>query len=736
MFRHGWLRMLGAAVCASVLVGAVWLMAPATSTPSARAAAPLVSVSPPAGSVVALAAGAAGVEIELAGSDDAGSTIRVTASVEGDLAELCETTALADESWNCTLVDPPDFEGPATVSNGTDSSALAFGVLHAPTIDGDPGHPGVLTSTISSDTPTQTVGGGGHPGALLAVAFDDASGCSTTVDASGRWECVLAGVPAGAGPFRLVAAQAYAAAPGYPAASAPVQFVVDEVPFIPTPPPTPGPSPSPSATPSPSPSPTTTPSPSASPRATPSPEAATPATVSPSSAAEPSGDDQANETHELGGDDGTASGGAPAQRSAEAPPVRPGANGAPLETPLGDGSLLARSGDERGAAAQPVKAATAPPEGLAALPSLTELGSRSLGDHARAAVGALGVILLVLLPGGILESTLAANRARIRRSAPVRRLAQVFATRGARRTSVDEQPAAPEPNRHLTRRLGVAGTLIAGAAMGAAVVPGAFTGPAGLHLFIVFLAASAIVCLVPGFVALLFAGRPGTRAHGGFEAQLWLLPLTTLTVVASRLGGVAPGFVFGLVVGVTLAPGLSRSSTARALRAGVVACLVTGVGAWLLSGSLRDLAGAMSSVSADSVPPPTPLVALVGGAAAAADVLTVVATAALTGPVVSLLPLRFLDGHELRRALPRSWAACTLAAVTTFAFIVAPDRDAWDAVAGDLLRWALIAAAVTLLSLAIWAYFTFVPERPAPAHTGNSTPPSHSASRDTPEPVR
>lgn len=833
------LRLLGLIGVFALLSGQVGA---ALGASPAFAAPPVVTIAPEPGTIVAVAPDGA-MAVTVAGTGVEGTPIVATVVVDGDPVTLCSTTVAADGSWSCIITEAPDFPGPVTVYNDTDLVVLPFGVLHAPTIETDAGSSDTVTSTMTVESPVQAVRGTGVRGALLSLALNDGSGCTTTVDSGGTWECSLTALPTGAGPYTLIASQAFPTAPSQRAPSAPVTYGIDMAPIIVTP--GPGSEPDPWVDPAPGTEldpgadpgsgPGTDPGPGSDPAPVPGPGLGEGGGTSPGTGA---------------GDGGPASengAGQPDSESSEATPTDPPTDhatpaitaGGPSSTGVdstgaGDnrsavpggrnsgtpaqdasdrphrGDPLPQTASEAGSATTDAALLDAARLGALETPSAFSLSladfnqvlSRTPTQLAVLALALAGFILLVIVPGGLLESTLTENRARIQRSRPAQRLrtltsiltrtartliaprergtthrlmrapqppsqgsatstTSLIATPGsdvsadheftgpplpeASATPMSGPPAAASTRRGLRRRLApatsesirgratwvaaggaavasgaepagarsrrargrvgvVVGVMAVGAAASVWVAPSAVLDGQSLRLFAAFFVAAAVAGVVPALMASRYARRR-LGASGRISARPAMLVLTVATVALSRFAGLEPGFVFGVVVGLALVVTLRRAASARLVVASTTAVLAAGAAAWVAQNLLRP------SVLAHPD--------LIGSATL--DVLTAVTVCSLSGPVVSLLPLRFLDGHRLFAVSKSAWATLYAVAALLFGLLLLPLPDAWSQVTSGLLLWGAAAATALAISLGVWAYFRYVPER-----TGVSAPDARS----------
>jgi hypothetical protein len=253
-----------------------------------------------------------------------------------------------------------------------------------------------------------------------------------------------------------------------------------------------------------------------------------------------------------------------------------------------------------------------------------------------------------------------------------------------------------------------------GAVAAAGVAPGAGVNAATLGLVLAFFGAGVVMGGV-GVGAVVVVGRRH-GLHGVPFGRPVALLLTVASVVVSRAAGLDPGFVFGALVGVqfvALAPlsprrsAVSGHTAARLAVVGAATSVGLGLAAWVAQGALRpgvalrpDLAGVL-----------------------VLDLLTAVTVGALSGPVVSLLPVRFLEGRAVFEHSRRLWALSWGGVALVFGLVLLPVPEAWNEVGGALVPWLAGFAVFAALTAAVWAWFRYVPApEAAPDATRHAAP--------------
>ncbi|WP_166878312.1 hypothetical protein [Salinibacterium sp. ZJ450] len=171
-------------------------------------------------------------------------------------------------------------------------------------------------------------------------------------------------------------------------------------------------------------------------------------------------------------------------------------------------------------------------------------------------------------------------------------------------------------------------------------------------------------------------------------AQTWLrfvpgyLALAALAALASRVIGIEPPVILGIIIAATVplaAPRLSRAMIGLAQLA-VLTLLASG--AWALGSGLGDVEGFWASV--------------------ASETLAAICLAGFGSVVLLTLPIRALPGRLVYAWSKPVWAASTFAIVTLAALVLMPGQV--PLIVGAFL----LAAASGAVMLATWAWVRFV----------------------------
>jgi hypothetical protein len=293
---------------------------------------------------------------------------------------------------------------------------------------------------------------------------------------------------------------------------------------------------------------------------------------------------------------------------------------------------------------------------------------------AGAIAGAAAFLLFVAIPAELLHSTVRENYHRLPSWGGVwRSRLNAFSDR-------------------VQRRIGPTASLIAVIALVAAVSsfvdPNAGFTASTLRLGLAIAISLLVVNLLGGLLL-----RSAAQRWFAVDVVPRILPaaifLTLATVLLSRLFEVAPGLLFGLVLGTQLARELKRHESGRLAAFVTTVLLGLGLGAWLLYGA---------SVSLGSAEP---------GFAELLwrETLVAITVESLSALVITLLPIMFMDGREIWRWSKPAWAGLTAVALVIFVVIVLPMPSSWAEASGPLAQSVLLFVGFMALTAVIWAVF-------------------------------
>ena len=209
-----------------------------------------------------------------------------------------------------------------------------------------------------------------------------------------------------------------------------------------------------------------------------------------------------------------------------------------------------------------------------------------------------------------------------------------------------------------------------------------------LGLGIVLLAFEA-----PGLV--MYRRRTGQSA--GVRALPWTLPAAIVCVAISRLLGLEPAYLYGLLLGLVFQKELSAGQEGVQTAVGAAWTLIVAMAAWVGLGLAEP--GGVPATSA--------------GGLLLSTALAVVVVGGLEAVAFGLLPLRFLAGDAVYRWRRLLWAL--LFGLSAFLFIhllVGPHTGYLSQLSPAAIAAALGAfAAFGAFSVLFWAYFRFRPAR-------------------------
>ena len=195
--------------------------------------------------------------------------------------------------------------------------------------------------------------------------------------------------------------------------------------------------------------------------------------------------------------------------------------------------------------------------------------------------------------------------------------------------------------------------LLAGALLGALLDP-AF----GFNTRTVLSYLAIIVAMVAGvFISgLITSGYHRAAKHGKVPYKLEALPaglaIAAVCVIISRASGFAPGYLYGIIAGVSFGRPLAKHEEGHLVAISSLLKVVLAVLAWVAWDAVTDHASHPGSFF---------------GVVLLDDFLASLFVSSLVGTVISLLPLRFLPGHKLQSWHKGAWVA--VFGLTLFALI-------------------------------------------------------------------
>ncbi|WP_370054202.1 Ig-like domain-containing protein [Leifsonia sp. EB41] len=630
--------------------------------------------------------------LTVSGTADPGDVIDVSGGSSASAAGSCTVTTAADGTFRCALQRLPDGPGVPVRAVSRSSGLAASGrvdVLSPPTIASAPG--GVTGGGIS---------GTAYPGASVTVTAETGASCTFPADSAGKWGCVLPGL--GDGRHTVTATQVAPFSSTRSARSPAMSVVVDTV--------------APAAPTIDSPAPGTTVAAggalgfggagesgatvsvyASTSRGTTVACTATVAGGAWSCAATlPAGDYVASALQRDAA--GNVSAGSnpvavtveavgvatsppqnpasPAPKPAPAPAVPP-ANPAPPSAPVAP-----THPDIKGWTSTPFTTASAPVITAASVPGWL----RSVGL-------AVAALLLLVLPARLLVVSLARPReqraARARffgRNRAAAELGEADALLGGR--------AALSGGAHVASDGAAAGTqpvwLAPLVGLSAAALVTLSTSVTDASAYVRLLVAVSLA--IAGVNAIWVLSARGMTRHLGVAmartvVRPGLLVIVAAAAIGSRLLGLEPALLFGLVLGAVLPEGLGRVERGRTAAVQLSAVAALGVLAWLMVGVLPTPSGAPSAF----------LVELVNS----------VALVAIGSTAIALLPFGRLTGRAVLQWSRPLWLAMALVVYTVLFALLLPVASLAQTGAGAV---AVVIAAVVFaaVALSVWLWERYV----------------------------
>ena len=354
-------------------------------------------------------------------------------------------------------------------------------------------------------------------------------------------------------------------------------------------------------------------------------------------------------------------------------------------------SALAQTGDDPG------KTATTPKETTSASTDHSSRGSHAAGiqpniltralspiadvaTHPNKIVSAfeIGLVLLLLavLPAHLLNATLAEQSQRFeRRFARLRRPMPTWLVK------LDAWfKSAPVLG-------GVLVTLTTAVVLGFAD-PSFGLSLASLRLVL----ACGIALFLVGYVANALTGtiaRIQWNIIAAVSTRPYGIILTIVGVLVSRLLHFSPGFLIGLILGLTIQ---GKSATGYAWRTVVtrtVIVLAMAIAAWIGYSSLTlgsDEGGTF-------------------GSELLVETLVAIATEGIVALLVELLPLRFLEGERVYAHSRVLWGVLYFVTVVVFVLGVVSWQGNWDALGNSLWVWVGVLAGFAAACVGVYVYF-------------------------------
>ena len=202
----------------------------------------------------------------------------------------------------------------------------------------------------------------------------------------------------------------------------------------------------------------------------------------------------------------------------------------------------------------------------------------------------------------------------------------------------------------------------------------------GIALFLVGYVANWLTGVI-AHVQWNIVAAVSTRPYG--------LILTIVGVLISRLLDFSPGFLIGLILGLTI-QGKSAAGFAWrtvVLRSSIV--LIMAIAAWI-GYSTITLGGDEGGTF---------------GSALLVETLVAITTEGVVALLVELLPLRFLEGERIYAHSRVLWGIFYILTLVVFVLAVVPWEGNWDALGSSLWIWVGVLALFALVCVGVYIYF-------------------------------
>ncbi len=255
---------------------------------------------------------------------------------------------------------------------------------------------------------------------------------------------------------------------------------------------------------------------------------------------------------------------------------------------------------------------------------------------------------------------------------------------------------------------GIAATTLAAAVILGFADPGFGFNGSSARLLLAMIVSVIVVNLAVAQLVNLFA-RSRYQVASSWQPMPAALLLVALSVAVSRMAGISPGFLFGLVIGVIFARELHKRHDAIVALFGVGLTVALGVLSWFALGVVDGTEGFWGLLSQ--------------------ELLTAITLEALGTIVVTLLPFDFLDGQTIFSWSRVVWVATYAAAFVVFVIVVVPMPGNWGELSTPVLGWGTLFVVFGVVAVGTWAVFRFLPPRTAPASddAGQRKEPAHRA---------
>jgi len=303
----------------------------------------------------------------------------------------------------------------------------------------------------------------------------------------------------------------------------------------------------------------------------------------------------------------------------------------------------------------------------------------------RSLILAVAALLLLALPARLLAGTIARGRlerGERRRSSLFGRNRSAAELRAADGVGDDtDQPSAPPG----IGRWSIAAAFAAAAALVTLSSP---VGDASAYLRVLIAIAIALVAVNAVWILLARWTAPrlaGVSARVIFKPSI--LIVVAAAAIASRLFGLQPAVLFGLILGVALADGVGRAARGRVAAVQLAGIAAFGVLAWLTVGVLPQPSGVFTAF--------------------ATELANALSLLGLGTAAIALIPVGGLAGRAVFQWSRLMWLGLSLVVYTLLFALLLPVASL-VATGRNLIVLAVAALAFATLSVCVWMWERFV----------------------------
>ena len=201
--------------------------------------------------------------------------------------------------------------------------------------------------------------------------------------------------------------------------------------------------------------------------------------------------------------------------------------------------------------------------------------------------------------------------------------------------------------------------------------------------------------IVVGTIVSQVPGEIYVRRHFGKGGQvrvaLWVLGIAAICVVLTRVAGVSPGYVYGIIGGYSFTVALSADDKGRMAFRGMSVLLAVGFVAWFLRIPFQ------------------PSVGVIGGDAGTIgnSLLADLFVSAVQGAAIGLIPLRFLTGETLFSWNKGRWTLLWGLSLVLFAHVILYPVSSFEPHPNpsSLVTVALTVAVYGAIAVGFWGFF-------------------------------